>query len=64
MSISKSATLYNLRFSFASYLSEQETDMLLIEEWLGHNVNKTTLLDTNFFNNSIRKIKSPLDCIL
>ncbi|AWI26801.1 tyrosine-type recombinase/integrase [Flavobacterium pallidum] len=53
--------IHSLRHSFATHLLEQGTDIRFIQELLGHNNIKTTLLYTEVSDNSIRKIISPLD---
>ena len=59
--INKQVGIHSLRHSFATHLLENGTDIRFIQEILGHNDIKTTLLYTNVSEKSIRKIKSPLD---
>jgi site-specific recombinase XerD len=59
--INKSVGIHSLRHSYATHLLEQGTDIRFIQELLGHNNLKTTLIYTDVTNNSIRNIKSPLD---
>ena len=59
--INKLVGIHSLRHSFATHLLENGTDIRFIQEILGHNDIKTTLLYTNVSERSIRKIKSPLD---
>lgn len=59
--INKKASIHSLRHSFATHLLEQGTDIRYIQELLGHNDIKTTLLYTEVSDKSIRKIISPLD---
>lgn len=59
--IIKPVGIHSLRHSFATHLLESGTDIRFIQELLGHNDIKTTLIYTQVSNNSIRKIKSPLD---
>nr|MBC7611374.1 tyrosine-type recombinase/integrase [Pseudopedobacter sp.] len=61
--INKTVGIHSLRHSFATHLLENGTDIRYIQELLGHNDIKTTLLYTNVSDKSIRKIKSPLDDI-
>ena len=59
--INKSLSIHSLRHSFATHLLEQGTDIRFIQELLGHNDIKTTLIYTHVNDKSIRKIISPLD---
>ena len=59
--IIKPVGIHSLRHSFATHLLESGTDIRFIQELLGHNDIKTTLIYTQVSNNSVRKIKSPLD---
>jgi site-specific recombinase XerD len=59
--INKRVGIHSLRHSYATHLLEQGTDIRFIQELLGHNDLKTTLIYTDVTNNSIRTIKSPLD---
>ena len=61
--INKRLSIHSLRHSFATHLLENGTDIRFIQEILGHNDIKTTLLYTNVSDKSLRKIKSPLDDI-
>jgi site-specific recombinase XerD len=61
--INKVVGIHSLRHSFATHLLENGTDIRYIQELLGHNDIKTTLLYTSVSDKSIRKIKSPLDDI-
>lgn len=62
--INRSLGIHSLRHSFATHLLESGTDVRFIQELLGHKDIKTTLLYTHVSDNSVRKIKSPLDSIL
>jgi site-specific recombinase XerD len=59
--IIKPVGIHSLRHSFATHLLESGTDIRFIQELLGHSDIKTTLIYTQVSNNSVRKIKSPLD---
>jgi site-specific recombinase XerD len=59
--INKEVGIHSLRHSYATHLLEQGTDIRFIQELLGHNNIKTTLIYTDVTNKSIRNIKSPLD---
>jgi integrase/recombinase XerD len=59
--INKVVGIHGLRHSFATHLLEAGTDIKFIQELLGHNDIKTTLRYTHVSQQSIKKIKSPLD---
>ena len=59
--IKKEATLHTLRHSFATHLLESGTDIRYIQELLGHNSPKTTMIYTHVSSKKISEIKSPLD---
>lgn len=61
--INKKVGLHSLRHSYATHLLESGTDIRFIQELLGHNDIKTTLVYTHVSDNSIRKIISPLDSL-
>lgn len=55
--------IHSLRHSFATHLLENGTDIRFIQELLGHNDIKTTLVYTHVTDKNIRKISSPLDML-
>lgn len=61
--IGKDLGIHSLRHSYATHLLEAGTDVRYIQELLGHNDIKTTLIYTSVSNRSLQKIKSPLDMI-
>jgi integrase/recombinase XerD len=62
--IHKKAGIHSLRHSFATHLLEQGTDISLIQQLLGHNDIKTTLLYTHVSKKELNRVISPLDTIL
>ena len=59
--IRKSITLHTLRHSHATHLLENGTDLRFIQELLGHNSPKTTMIYTHVSSTSLDKIKNPFD---
>jgi integrase/recombinase XerD len=59
--ISKKVTLHTLRHSFATHLLEAGTDIRYIQEVLGHNSPKTTMLYTHVSSKKLSEIRSPLE---
>jgi len=62
--INKKIGIHGLRHSFATHLIEQGTDVRFVQELLGHNHIKTTMIYTNLTDAAKRKIKSPLDNLI
>jgi integrase/recombinase XerD len=59
--ITKKVTPHCLRHAFGAHLLEQGTDILKIQELLGHSCLQTTLLYTHVTNVMFRGVISPLD---
>lgn len=59
--IYKKIGVHGLRHSFATHLIEQGTDIRFVQDLLGHNNIKTTMIYTSLTDQTRRKIKSPLD---
>ena len=59
--IHKRVTLHTLRHSYATHLLESGTDIRLIQELLGHNSPKTTMIYTHVSSSSLQNIDNPLD---
>lgn len=59
--INKKIGIHGLRHSYATHLHEYGTDIKLIQELLGHNDIKTTLLYTHVSQKSTAAVASPLD---
>jgi integrase/recombinase XerD len=59
--INKRVGIHSLRHSYATHLMEYGTDIAFIQQLLGHNDIKTTLIYTHVSKHKIESIKSPLD---
>lgn len=59
--IHKTITLHTLRHSHATHLLENGTDIRYIQELLGHNSPKTTMIYTHVSSTSLDRIKNPFD---
>lgn len=62
--VNKPIGIHGLRHSYATHLLEYGTDMSFIQQLLGHNDIKTTMLYAKVSNAQLNSIKSPLDRIL
>jgi site-specific recombinase XerD len=59
--ITKKGSIHMLRHSYATHLMEGGTDIRIIQELLGHNSIKTTMLYTHVSKKDLGRIESPLD---
>jgi site-specific recombinase XerD len=59
--ITRTVTLHTLRHSYATHLTNNGINLQYLQEILGHNSPKTTMLYTHLSGKDISKVKSPLD---
>ena len=59
--INKDAGIHSLRHSFATHLLENGTDISFIQQLLGHNDIRTTLIYAHVTKKDLKKVRSPLD---
>lgn len=59
--IRKPVTLHWLRHSYATHLLERGTDVRFIQELLGHQNTKTTMIYTHVSQRSLNEIRSPFE---
>ncbi|MEX0874135.1 MAG: tyrosine-type recombinase/integrase [Actinomycetota bacterium] len=59
--LAKRVTTHSFRHSFATHLLEDGYDIRTVQELLGHQSVKTTMIDTHVLNRGGRGVVSPLD---
>lgn len=59
--IEKRASCHTLRHSFATHLIEDGYDIRTVQELLGHEDVRTTMIHTHVLNRGGRGVQSPLD---
>jgi site-specific recombinase XerD len=57
----KRVTCHTLRHSFATHLLESGQDIRTVQELLGHNDVRTTMIYTHVMQKAAARVRSPLD---
>jgi integrase len=60
---SKRVTCHTLRHSFATHLLEMGQDIRTVQELLGHNDVRTTMIYTHVMQKAAARVRSPLDLV-